>query len=103
MRKTTPRTMMRIQNVDEERDRLIKEYEQKLDEYNDNVKKAETSARDLNLRLGDWYFVVDEEVYSKIRLRKSQVLKEKEPEEPEEGTGIDAFRALQETGPAIDE
>ena len=55
-------------------------------------------ARDLNLRLGDWYFVVDEDVYNRIRLRRSQVIKEKETEQPEAGEGVDSFRALEEQG-----
>jgi hypothetical protein len=84
--------------VDSQRDRLLQEYERKLDEYNEKVKKAEAAARDLNMRLGDWYFVVSEDVYNKIRLRRSQIMQQKESVKQEDGTGVEAFRALQDAG-----
>jgi hypothetical protein len=37
--------------------------------------------KDLNLRFGDWYFVVSDEVFKKIRLGRNDVVKKKEKKE----------------------
>jgi hypothetical protein len=34
----------------------------------------------LNLRFGDWYFVVDDDVFQKVRLSLEDVIKKKEKE-----------------------
>jgi len=42
------------------------------------VKKGQENVKDLNLRFGDWYFVVNDDVFRKIRLSKDKVVKKKE-------------------------
>ena len=37
--------------------------------------------RDLNVRFGDWYYVIDNKVYRQIHLGRDDVIKTKEKEE----------------------
>jgi uncharacterized protein DUF4340 len=80
-----------------ERERIKKENERKLNEYRDKKKKAETRVTELNARFADWYYVVSEDVYKKIRLVRSDIVKEAATAK-DEGFGIDAFRKLEEEG-----
>jgi hypothetical protein len=81
-----------------ERERIKRENERKLNAYRDQKKKAEVRVADLNARFADWYYVVSEDVYKKIRLGRSDFVKEAATAK-EEGFGIDAFRKLEEEGP----
>jgi len=81
-----------------ERERIKKENERKMNAYRDQRKKAETRVADLNARFADWYYVVSEDVYKKIRLNRSDFVKEKASAK-DEGFGIDAFRKLEDEGP----
>lgn len=80
-----------------ERERIIKENERKMNAYNDQKKKAELRVKELNARFADWYYVVAEDVYKKIRLVRSDIIKESATAK-DEGFGIDAFRKLEEDG-----
>src|SRR5262245_18639688 len=80
-----------------ERERIKKENERKMNAYRDQKKKAELKVAELNARFADWYYVVSEDVYKKIRLVRSDIVKEASTAK-EEGFGIDAFRKLEEDG-----
>lgn len=80
-----------------ERERIKRENERKLNEYRDKKKKADTRMGELNARFADWYYVVSEDVYKKIRLVRTDIVKEAATAK-EEGFGIDAFRKLEEEG-----
>ncbi len=60
-----------------ERKRIELENQRKLDEYQAKLKKGQETVKDLNLRFGDWYFVVDDEVFHKIRLSRENVVQKK--------------------------
>jgi hypothetical protein len=80
-----------------ERERIKKENERKMNAYRDQRKKAELKVAELNARFADWYYVVSEDVYKKIRLVRSDIVKESATAK-EEGFGIDAFRKLEDEG-----
>ena len=61
-----------------DRKRIETENQRKLDEYEATLKKGRENVKDLNLRFGDWYFVVDNDVFTKIRLGRDQVIKKKD-------------------------
>jgi hypothetical protein len=61
-----------------ERKRIEEENQRKLDEYQELLKKGRESVKELNLRFGDWYFVIDDEVFRKIRVGRDQLIKKKE-------------------------
>jgi len=80
-----------------ERERIKKENERKLNAYRDQRKKAEQRVAELNARFADWYYVVAEDVYKKIHLVRSDIVKEKAIAK-DEGFGLDAFRKLEDDG-----
>jgi uncharacterized protein DUF4340 len=67
-----------MEKVIAERKRLEQENQRKLDEYQALVKKGEQNVKDLNLRFGDWYFVVSDDVFQKVRLSRDKVIRKKE-------------------------
>jgi hypothetical protein len=80
-----------------ERERIRRENERKMNDYRDQQRKAEQRVTELNARFGNWYYVVSEDVYKKIRLVRSDIVKEAATA-AEEGFGIDAFRKLEGEG-----
>lgn len=80
-----------------ERERIKKDNERKLNAYRDQKKKAELRVAELNARFADWYYVVSEDVYKKIHLVRSDIIKETAVAK-DEGFGIDAFRKLEDDG-----
>jgi hypothetical protein len=83
--------------IEAERERITKENERKQSEYDTKVNEAKKQVRDLNFRFADWYYVVSEDVFKKVRLTRSDAITEKESVE-DEGYGVDAFRALEDEG-----
>jgi hypothetical protein len=53
--------------------------------------------RELNGRFADWYYVISEDVYKKLHLSRSDIIKEG-AKAADEGTGLNAFRKLEKEG-----
>jgi hypothetical protein len=88
---------LKKKKLDAERERITRENQRKLDEWNDKKQKAQEKVRELNGRFADWYYVISEDVYKKLHLSRSDIIKEGAASS-QEGTGIDAFRSLQQDG-----
>jgi hypothetical protein len=73
-----------LEKVIAERKAIEKENERKLDEYQALLKKGEENVKDLNLRFGDWYFVVDDDVFQKVRVSRDKVIKKKDQPKAED-------------------
>jgi hypothetical protein len=71
-----------VKKVIAERKRIEAENQHKLDEYQQKLDKGRQAVKDLNLRFGDWYFVVSNGVFQKIRLASDDVIKKKDKVEP---------------------
>ncbi len=97
----------------QERERINRENQRKLDDWNERVQNAKERVAELNTRFGDWYYVVSEEQYEKIRLPLSSLIRTRDATDEDasdddddlidvlpdvEGEGIDAFRSLQQQG-----
>ncbi len=61
-----------------DRKRIETENQKKLDDYQAQLKKGRENVKDLNLRFGDWYFVINDDVFRKIHLSRDKVVKKKE-------------------------
>jgi hypothetical protein len=72
-----------LEKIMAERARIEKENQRKMDEYQATLKKGEDAVKELNLRFGDWYFVVDDNVFQKIRLGRDDIVKKKAPAKAE--------------------
>lgn len=83
--------------LQEERERVTRDNQRKIDQWKEGRKKADDRVRELNARFADWYYVISEDVYKKVHLGRADVVKEKEAGQ-DEGFGVDAFRKLEEDG-----
>ena len=61
----------------EERRRVERENRLAQEEYEEKLKTAQKRVRELNNRFADWYYVVSDAEYAKIRLGRSDVIQEK--------------------------
>ncbi|MGQ9821509.1 MAG: DUF4340 domain-containing protein [Thermogutta sp.] len=68
--------------VKAERERIEKENQRKRDEYQEKLKKGEERVKELNARFADWYYIISDEVYRKIRLSRQDIVKKKETKSP---------------------
>jgi hypothetical protein len=91
-----PKTEPAADPAKAERERIKRENDRKLTEYREKKTKAENRVKELNSRFADWYYVVSEDVYKKLRLTRADFVKESATA-ADEGFGVDAFRKL-ETG-----
>jgi len=76
---------------------IQKENQRKVDERNEKIEAARKKVADLNYRFSDWYYVISEDVFKKIHLRRSDVIKVS-AEAAQKGFGLDALRALENEG-----
>ena len=71
--------------------------QRKIDARNDAVEKAKRQVEDLQYRFADWYYIVAEDVFKKLRLRRNDLFTFSE-DALKSGSGIQAFRELQRQG-----
>ena len=80
-----------------ERDRIVTENKRKMDEWQEKVDKLDEDVQKLNYRFADWYYVISEDVFKKIRLGRSDIIKESE-DAKKEGFGVDALQSIEKEG-----
>jgi len=66
----------------EERRRIERENRLAQEAYDEKVKAGQKRVRELNSRFADWYYVVSEAEYGKIRLGRAGVIQAKAADEP---------------------
>ena len=66
------------EDIKAERERIEKENKRKQDEYQEKLKKGQERVTELNARFADWYYIISDEVYRKIHLGLSDIIKKKE-------------------------
>ena len=76
---TQPAAETKLERIDQENQRKLDEYDQKLQDGRDKVKE-------LNDRFADWYYVISDSVYEKIRLRRLDVVQLIEPSADDDET-----------------
>jgi hypothetical protein len=57
---------------------IEQENQRKLGEYQATLKRGRQRVNDLNTRFGDWYYIVSNDVYKKVRLGRDDVVKKNE-------------------------
>ena len=90
--------MQDLEKIMAERKRIEDENQRKNKEYQDLIAKGEQQVKDLNLRFGDWYFVVDDSVFKKLRLGRNDVIKKKEAAKTEGAAPAGATNPFPPTG-----
>ena len=76
----------KAEDIKAERERIEKENQRKRDEYQEKLKKGEERVKELNARFAEWYYIISDEVYRKIRLSRQDIVKKKETTPPAAGT-----------------
>ncbi len=67
-----------------ERNAIIRRNQQMTDAYEDRLAAAKLQVKQLNARFGDWYYVISNDVYQKVRLGKKDIVIAKSNETDEE-------------------
>ena len=62
-----------LERLEAEQEKITKENQRKVDERKDRLEAAERRVRDLNARFADWYYVIPEETYSKLRISREEL------------------------------
>lgn len=75
----------KLDEIIAQRKEIEERNQQKLDEYNQKIKAGQKRVTDLNARFGDWYYVISDDVYKKIRLTRADVVQKKAAEEKPAG------------------
>ena len=57
-------------------EKITKENERKLDERKEQLEKARLQSKALNERFADWYYVIPEATYSKLRIGRDELFKD---------------------------
>lgn len=67
------------------REQITKENQRKIDERNDRIAKAKKKVQELNARFADWYYVISEDVYKKLRVTQAELVGKPQPAAPPGG------------------
>ena len=70
---------------------IKKENKRALDARNDSLKAAKKKVDELNTGFADWYYVVSESVYTKLRVSREQLFKAPEANPARAGAEGPAF------------
>lgn len=65
------------EEIKKERERIESENKRKLEEYEEKIKKGKERVQQLNERFAEWYYVISDEVYRKIRLGRGDIVRKK--------------------------
>ncbi|MGD0383173.1 MAG: DUF4340 domain-containing protein [Thermoguttaceae bacterium] len=87
-------------DIQAERQRIEKENKRKQDEYEEKLAAGKKHAQELNARFADWYYIISDDVYLKIRLGHDDIIKKKEKKDAK--TGNSDSGDLSPTNPTID-
>jgi hypothetical protein len=68
-----------------ERKRIETDNQRKLDQYQYKLRQGRETVEILNARFGDWYFIVSNDVFNKLRLSRDDVIVKKEAGESASG------------------
>lgn len=78
----------------------LKKYESDVEAREQEVEEGEKKVDELNDRFADWYYVITEEDFDKLRLSREQLVKAKEKEEPADGDAAPATPGEKPAAPA---
>ncbi|SFJ37443.1 DUF4340 domain-containing protein [Planctomicrobium piriforme] len=87
--------------------KLLQEvYDSKQKAYDDKVKAGEKRVAELNRRFADWYYVISEDLFDRLKLKREDLVEKVEPakeeSKPEEKANAPAMEKPQTPAPATD-
>ena len=63
------------ERLEAEQEKITKENRRIMDERRDRLATAQQRVRELNARFADWYYVIPEETFSQLRIKRDELLK----------------------------
>ncbi len=63
----------KLERLEAEQEKITKENQRKIDERKDKMAVAERRVRELNARFADWYYVIAEDTYRKLRISRDEL------------------------------
>ncbi len=78
-----------LEKITAERKRLETENERKLDAYKMKLEQGRERVQELNARFGDWYYVISNDIFKKVRLGRDELLTKREKSEEEQDEASD--------------
>lgn len=67
------------------REEITKENQRKIDDRNGRLEKAQKRVKELNARFADWYYVISEDVYKKLRVTQAELVTKPQAGQPGPG------------------
>ncbi len=61
------------ERLEAEQEKITKENQRKMDERKDKIEAAKKRVRALNERFADWYYVIPEDTYKKLRINRDEL------------------------------
>ncbi len=68
-------------NLQAERERIERENRRRQDDYERKVEEGKKRVQELNDRFADWYYVISDEVYRKVHVRRDEIVRPKEKQD----------------------
>ena len=62
--------------LEAQQEKVIKQNQRMMDERKDRLEDAQRRVRDLNARFADWYYVIPEATYSKLRFKRADLFEQ---------------------------
>ena len=63
-----------LERLEAEQEKITKDNQRRLDERKDRLEAAQRRVRDLNDRFADWYYVIPEDTYTMLRIKRDELL-----------------------------
>ena len=76
------------ERLDAERERINKDNQRKIDQRNDRLAVAKKKSAELNARFADWYYIVSDAEFKRLKLELSDLITAKTPGGPGSPTGL---------------
>ncbi len=77
-----------LERLASEQEKITKANQRMLDERKDKLEVARRAVRDLNARFADWYYVIPEETYRKLRLSREELFQSDQPDAANPAAGF---------------
>lgn len=63
----------KLERLEAEQEKITKANQRKIDRRNDEIESARRRVRELNSRFADWYYVIPEQTYRKLRVERDEL------------------------------
>lgn len=88
-----------LKGLQEAYDSQLADYQEKLRQYEEKAKQGREKVDELNQRFAEWYYVISADSFRNLRLKRSELIREKKEDSPADpGAGGPAAGALEGLG-----